>query len=157
MAKSISQKFFPNATATCSNCGSVFSLGSDREKFTLEICGNCHPFYTGNETIIDTTGRIDRFKARMDVKTPEKKEKKAKNRKQVLSLADLNGTEEVPTETVSDTVVSSEVVTKVSTKEVKKDTTKETIKEVSNDKVKETPIKEVATEEMSEATEEVVE
>ncbi|MGL4758632.1 MAG: 50S ribosomal protein L31 [Patescibacteria group bacterium] len=98
MAKSISSKYYSNATATCSNCGSVYHLGADREKFTLEICGNCHPFYTGNETIIDTSGRIDKFKARMEVKQSDKKEKKAKNRKQLLTLADFNTTEEVVAE-----------------------------------------------------------
>lgn len=97
MAKSITSKFYPNATATCSNCGSVYNLGSDRETLTLEICGNCHPFYTGNETIIDTSGRIDKFKLRMEAKTPDKKLKNRKNRKQVLSLADLNVEEDTTT------------------------------------------------------------
>ncbi len=103
MAKSISTKYFTNATATCSNCGSVYNLAADREAFSLEICGNCHPFYTGNETVIDTSGRIDKFKARMEVKVTAKTDKKVKSRKQVLSLADLNSGEEevvVPTETI---------------------------------------------------------
>jgi large subunit ribosomal protein L31 len=95
MAKSITSTFYHNATATCSNCGSVYHIGADKEKFSLEICGNCHPFYTGNETIIDTSGRIDRFKARMEVKPTEKKEKKAKSRKQLLTLADFNANDEV--------------------------------------------------------------
>jgi large subunit ribosomal protein L31 len=103
MAKSISTKYFTNATATCSNCGSVYNLAADREAFSLEICGNCHPFYTGNETVIDTSGRIDKFKARMEVKQTAKVDKKVKSRKQVLSLADLNSGEENPapaTETI---------------------------------------------------------
>jgi large subunit ribosomal protein L31 len=97
MAKSISSKYYANATATCANCGSVYHLGADKEKLTVEICGNCHPFYTGNETIIDTSGRIDRFKARMNVQTPDKNTKVRKNRKQFMSLDELNTT---PEETV---------------------------------------------------------
>ena len=105
MAKSISTKYYTNATATCSNCGSVYNLAAEREAFSLEICGNCHPFYTGNETVIDTSGRIDKFKARMETKIVDKKDKKVKSRKQVLSLADLNTGEEaevkpVETETI---------------------------------------------------------
>jgi large subunit ribosomal protein L31 len=92
MAKSISSTYFPNATAACANCGSVYNIGSDREKISIEICGNCHPFYTGNETVIDTSGRIDRFKARMEVKVEDKIVKVRKNRKQILSLDDLNAT-----------------------------------------------------------------
>lgn len=90
MAKSIKTKFYANATATCSNCGSVYNIGSNKETLSLEICGNCHPFYTGNESVIDATGRIDRFMNRMNVTVTEKKEKVRKNRKQLLSLDDLN-------------------------------------------------------------------
>jgi large subunit ribosomal protein L31 len=86
MAKSIKTKYFSDATATCANCGSVYTLGGNKETISLEICGNCHPFYTGNETIIDTSGRIDRFKARMDVKPSDKKEKTRKSRKDSLNL-----------------------------------------------------------------------
>jgi large subunit ribosomal protein L31 len=100
MAKNISTKFYANAVATCANCGSVYNLRADREAFSLEICGNCHPYYTGNETVIDTSGRIDKFKARMEIKPVEKKDKKVKNRRQVLSLADLNS-EEAPVTAVT--------------------------------------------------------
>jgi large subunit ribosomal protein L31 len=86
MAQSTKTKYFANATATCANCGSVYTLGNNKEAISLEICGNCHPFYTGNETVIDTSGRIDRFKARMEVKPVEKKEKVRKAAKQSLNL-----------------------------------------------------------------------
>jgi large subunit ribosomal protein L31 len=99
MAKSISTKYYANATATCANCGSAYHLGADKEAFSIEICGNCHPYYTGNETVIDTSGRIDKFKARMEVKLVDKKDKKVKARRQMLSLADLNTEPEAVTET----------------------------------------------------------
>jgi large subunit ribosomal protein L31 len=100
MAKSISSKYFPNATATCANCGSVYTLGGNKEKISLEICGNCHPFYTGKEQIIDTSGRIDRFKTRMDVKVAPKKAK-LRNKKESINL--YSGEEIVVKETKEET------------------------------------------------------
>ncbi|OGT29682.1 MAG: 50S ribosomal protein L31 [Gammaproteobacteria bacterium RIFCSPHIGHO2_12_FULL_35_23] len=47
---------------TCS-CGNAFTTGSTRTKdLHIEICSQCHPFYTGQQKIIDTAGRVDRFK-----------------------------------------------------------------------------------------------
>ncbi len=49
-------------TATCS-CGNVIVVGStsEREKFNLDVCSKCHPFYTGKQKIVDTAGRVDKF------------------------------------------------------------------------------------------------
>lgn len=48
---------------TCA-CGRKFSVGSTKEKLEVEICSNCHPFYTGNEKVLDAAGRVEKFKAR---------------------------------------------------------------------------------------------
>ena len=56
--------YYPEATAKCLNCGSSYTLGMTKESLTLEICANCHPFYTGQETLVDTAGRIEKFQAR---------------------------------------------------------------------------------------------
>lgn len=45
-------------------CGNTIATGSTRETFSVEICSACHPFYTGTQKIIDTQGRIERFKNR---------------------------------------------------------------------------------------------
>jgi len=45
-------------------CGAVFSVGSTKEKITVEICSNCHPFYTGKEKLVDAAGRVEKFKSR---------------------------------------------------------------------------------------------
>lgn len=52
-------------TATCS-CGNVIKVGSTlgKEELTLDICSACHPFYTGTQRVVDTGGRIDKFKKR---------------------------------------------------------------------------------------------
>jgi large subunit ribosomal protein L31 len=45
-------------------CGAVFSIGSTMPEINVEICSACHPFFTGNEKIMDTAGRVDRFNKR---------------------------------------------------------------------------------------------
>lgn len=97
MAKSTEIQYYTDATATCSNCGSVYTLGMTVEKITVEICGNCHPFYTGQETLIDTAGRIEKFQARASQVTESTgKKSKFKTRKTRQTLADLSTEESKP-------------------------------------------------------------
>ena len=63
MKKAIHPTYFPEAKAECV-CGAKFTMGSTIESFRVEICSNCHPFYTGNEKVLDTAGRVERFKKR---------------------------------------------------------------------------------------------
>lgn len=49
-------------------CGNEIETGSVVENLTVEICNNCHPFYTGNQKIVDTEGRIEKFKKRYQQK-----------------------------------------------------------------------------------------
>ena len=49
--------YFPEAKVTCA-CGRTFAVGSTNEKLEVEICSSCHPFYSGNEKILDTAGRV---------------------------------------------------------------------------------------------------
>lgn len=51
------------ARVTCA-CGNSFAVGSTKEAISVEICSACHPFYTGGEKLMDTAGRVERFKAR---------------------------------------------------------------------------------------------
>ena len=46
-------------------CGNVFTVGSTKEKLEVEICSACHPFYTGTSKVIDTAGRVEKFKQRL--------------------------------------------------------------------------------------------
>jgi len=71
MKKNIHPKYYPNAKVKCA-CGNVFTVGSTKEYMEIEICSNCHPFYTGKDKIIDTMGRVEKFKKRM-AKKQEKK------------------------------------------------------------------------------------
>ena len=52
-----------NTSIRCA-CGNVIETGSTRENITVEICSKCHPFYTGKQKLVDTGGRVDRFKKR---------------------------------------------------------------------------------------------
>ena len=67
--------YYPQAKVKCA-CGNTFAIGSTQEKIETEICSQCHPFYTGKDNLVDTTGRIEKFRARL-----EKKEKLAKTKK----------------------------------------------------------------------------
>jgi large subunit ribosomal protein L31 len=75
MKKDIHPKYYPNAKVTCA-CGNTFTVGSTKETIEVEICSNCHPFYTGADKILDTAGRVGRFKSRV-AKVAEVKAKKA--------------------------------------------------------------------------------
>lgn len=52
---------YQKATASCA-CGNSFEVGSTKEEIKVEICSSCHPFFTGKQMLVDTEGRIERFK-----------------------------------------------------------------------------------------------
>jgi large subunit ribosomal protein L31 len=54
------------ATITCA-CGSTFESGSVKQSLRVEICSQCHPFYTGKQKFIDAGGRVDKFKKKYNV------------------------------------------------------------------------------------------
>ena len=71
MKAEIHPQYFAQSTATCA-CGASFVVGSTKEKIQVEICSQCHPFYTGNEKVLDTAGRVERFKNRAAAAKPKK-------------------------------------------------------------------------------------
>ena len=52
-------------TVRCMSCGTTWTTGSTVKSLTVEICSNCHPFYTGEQRIVDTEGRVDKFMKRL--------------------------------------------------------------------------------------------
>ena len=54
---------YPAAKVACA-CGNAFITRSTRGDFQVDVCGACHPFYTGTQKLMDTAGRVDRFKKR---------------------------------------------------------------------------------------------
>jgi len=69
--KDIHPKYYPKARVICA-CGNTFTVGSTKELLEVEICSKCHPFYTGKEKIVDTLGRVERFKKRLAKKKKKK-------------------------------------------------------------------------------------
>ena len=87
MKKDIHPTYFPHAQIVCS-CGNVINTGSTKERIEVEICANCHPFYSGKDKIVDAAGRVEKFKQRSAKKKGvvqsrrEKKKEKREKRKQ---------------------------------------------------------------------------
>jgi large subunit ribosomal protein L31 len=60
MKKGIHPKYYQNAKVVCA-CGNTWTTGSTSEVVQTDICSKCHPFYTGEQRIVDTEGQVDRF------------------------------------------------------------------------------------------------
>ena len=63
MRPKIHPEYHTDAKVICS-CGNTFTTGSTKQLIKVEVCGKCHPFYTGEQRIRDTGGRVERFKKR---------------------------------------------------------------------------------------------
>lgn len=63
MKAQIHPKWYPEAKVTCV-CGNTFTMGATMPELSVEVCSNCHPFYSGQMRYVDTAGRVDAFKAR---------------------------------------------------------------------------------------------
>ena len=68
MKKDIHPQFHYNAKVTCS-CGNVFTTGATKPTLRVELCSKCHPFYTGEQRIVDTEGRVERLRRRFGMTT----------------------------------------------------------------------------------------
>jgi large subunit ribosomal protein L31 len=58
---------YQECTVTC-GCGNTFVTRSTRPKIVVEVCAKCHPFYTGNQKLVDATGRVDKFRKKFEGK-----------------------------------------------------------------------------------------
>jgi len=68
MKEKIHPKYFNDAVVTCS-CGNTFVTGSTKKTLKIELCSKCHPYFTGEQKVIDTAGRVERFKKRYRAKS----------------------------------------------------------------------------------------
>jgi large subunit ribosomal protein L31 len=59
---------YKDAVITCA-CGASYKTRSTRGSFTVDVCSNCHPFFTGKQRILDTAGRVERFRKKYEKKT----------------------------------------------------------------------------------------
>ncbi len=80
-------QYHDDAKITCS-CGATFTVGSTKKELHTELCSQCHPFYTGQQKLVDTAGRVDKFKKQQE--TAKKKQEalkegsKGKKRKKTM-------------------------------------------------------------------------
>ncbi len=88
MKPSIHPTWYPDAVVTCA-CGNTWTTGSTKKEIHTDVCSNCHPFFTGEQRIVDTAGQVERFMKRISAKEQiaaaqlgpeEKKSKKEKRR-----------------------------------------------------------------------------
>ena len=100
MKKGLHPQYYPNAQVICS-CGNTWTTGSTQPMIRTDVCSACHPFFTGEQRIVDTAGQVDRFMKRLDrygshqadvVKRQQELQTKQEQRflKQQLAALDLN-------------------------------------------------------------------
>ncbi len=63
MKPKIHPEFYTDAKVICA-CGNTFTIGSTKKLLKVELCSRCHPFFTGERRMVDTLGRVERFKRR---------------------------------------------------------------------------------------------
>lgn len=118
MQTGIHPNYVEKAKYTCA-CGATFEIGSTRETVHVDLCSQCHPFYTGKQKLVDTEGRVEKFEAK---------------RKAAEAYKKAQGVEEDSAEEVK--------VEEPVAEEVSKD-----VQEEEKEKVEEAPVEEVAAEE----------
>lgn len=120
MKKGIHPKYYPNATVVCA-CGNTWTTGSTQERIHTEMCSACHPFYTGEQRIVDTAGQVERFIRRLEAKDALAAEerlraemqeiKEAARRKAIARGEDAETAERVAEETARQALQEAESAT----------------------------------------------
>src|SRR6185295_18424069 len=77
MKESIHPAWYPEATVVCA-CGNTWITGATQPEIRTDICSACHPFYTGEQRIVDTEGQVDRFMKRLQVREDRRVEAEAR-------------------------------------------------------------------------------
>ncbi len=77
MKEGIHPTYFPEATMACA-CGNTWKTGSTQESVRTDVCSACHPFYTGEQRIVDTEGQVERFYKKLKVHEDYQKEKETR-------------------------------------------------------------------------------
>ncbi|MCK4744727.1 50S ribosomal protein L31 [Candidatus Parcubacteria bacterium] len=121
MKKGIHPTYYENAKIICA-CGAIFHTGSTQKEIKIEICSQCHPFYTGKQKLVDTAGRVDKFKKKMAAKDELSKIRKGKKVKKAARAKIKTGK--------NDKKIAKEDVKKPVKKEVKKKDKEKDVKKV---------------------------
>ena len=91
MKADIHPTYYPDAKVTCASCGTTWTTGSTKKELRVDICSNCHPFFTGeSQRILDIEGQVDRFYKKLSARQTYVEQQKAKE--------ELKGSPERPIE-----------------------------------------------------------
>ena len=93
MKKDIHPKYYTDAKIVCA-CGNEMLTGSTEKEIRVELCSSCHPFYTGKSVLIDTEGRVEKFKNKQAAKQGERQSKRDKADKRAKARADKKAAKE---------------------------------------------------------------
>ena len=66
MKTDIHPTYYAHAQVACS-CGNTFTIGATKEQIKVEVCSACHPFFTGEQRVVDTEGRVERLRRRFNL------------------------------------------------------------------------------------------
>jgi large subunit ribosomal protein L31 len=83
MKEEIHPTYYPEATVVCA-CGNTWKTGSTQESIRTDVCSACHPFFTGEQRIVDTEGQVDRFYKKLKVHEDYQKEKVERETKKAV-------------------------------------------------------------------------
>ncbi|HAU39424.1 MAG: hypothetical protein UV80_C0004G0028 [Candidatus Peregrinibacteria bacterium GW2011_GWF2_43_17] len=113
-------EYHTDAQITCS-CGAVFTTGSTKKELHTELCSHCHPFYTGQQKLVDTAGRVDKFRTRVEKAKKVQEEAKTKTTKQRKKKTIQDKVNEKLTETLEkEQAAEAKAVEKKKTRKAKK-------------------------------------
>jgi len=99
MKQNIHPPYYPQAKIRCA-CGNAFTAGATKEALEVEICSGCHPFYTGEQKVIDAAGRVERYRRivaeaelKAETRTSVTKREKQKQRQRKKGISGNKGKE----------------------------------------------------------------
>ncbi len=81
MKDKIHLNYHTDAKIVCASCAAVLVTGSTVAEMRIEVCSNCHPFYTGKQNLVDTAGRVDRFRRIVSRRDTEKAKRAPKTKR----------------------------------------------------------------------------
>lgn len=93
MKRDIHPQWFPEAQVVCS-CGATFTVGATKEVIRTDVCSSCHPFFTGEQRIVDSEGQVERFMRRLErreelLELEEKRQTKKTRRRRSRAVAEI--------------------------------------------------------------------
>lgn len=86
MKKGIHPQYYPDAKVVCA-CGRTWTTGSTKKEIRTDMCSECHPFYTGEQRIVDTAGQVERFERRLGRQRTFASKTEARERKRAVRRA----------------------------------------------------------------------